>query len=129
MIALDTNILIRYLLAGQDKETGRARRLIETDLSGDQQGHVTAITLCEIIWVLRNRYKFGIDAQIAVVRLMLDSAQLYIEHDDCAHAALECGHADLADALIHFIGNKRGCTKTVTFDRKFARLDGVELLQ
>ena len=96
MIALDTNILIRYLLAGQDKETGRARRLIETDLSGDQQGHVTAITLCEIIWVLRNRYKFGIDAQIAVVRLMLDSAQLDIEHDDCAHAALECGHADLA---------------------------------
>lgn len=129
MIAVDTNILVRYFLGAGDIETERAVRLIENELSAETQGFVSAITLCEIIWVLRNRYRFGRDAQVAVIRLMLDSAQLTVEHDDCAVSALDCGHADLADAIIHFAGVKRGCTKTVTFDKKFARLAGVELLR
>lgn len=129
MIALDTNILVRYFLSGDDGETGRAARLIESELSAETQGFVSAITLCEIVWVLRNRYRFGKDAVAAVIRLMLESVQLNLEHDDCAIAALDCGHADIADAIIHFVGAKHGCTGTVTFDRKFARLEGVELLK
>ena len=129
MIALGTNILVRYFLAGDDRETLQAVRLIETELSADQQGYVTAVTLCEIIWVLRSRYGFGNDAQIAIVKLMLDSAQLNVEHADSAELALQTNHLDLADAIIHFIGVKRGCSKTLTFDSKFARLAGVELLR
>jgi predicted nucleic-acid-binding protein len=34
-----------------------------------------------------------------------------------------------SDALIHHIGSALGASKTVTFDRKFAQLDGVALLQ
>lgn len=130
MIAVDTNILVRYFLGEEeDAETERAVRLIENELSSEAQGFVSAITLCEIIWVLRNRYGFGKAAQVAVVRLMIESVQLNIEHDDCAISALDCGHPDIADAIIHFVGAKRGCAKTITFDRKFARLKGVELLQ
>lgn len=128
MIAVDTNIIVRYFVAAEDAETALAAALIEKRLSADEQGHVSAVTLCEIIWVLRHSYRFGYDAQEAVVRLMLASVQLDVEHDDCASRALDTRHPDIADALVHFIGTKRGCSHTLTFDKKFARLEGVELL-
>lgn len=43
-------------------------------------------------------------------------------------AALLDEGADLTDAIIRRPGQARGCERTVTFDRGFARLDGVELL-
>lgn len=129
MIALDTNILVRYFVGADDPETKRAAALIEQDLTSDEPGYVSAITLCEIIWVLRNRYRFGYEARGAIIRLMIAAAQLELEHQDCVVAALDSRHADLADAIIHHIGLKRGCLKTVTLDRKFARLAGVELLK
>ena len=128
MIAIDTNVLVRYFLAVEDDETERAIRLIENDLSADMRGFVTAITLCEIIWVLRDRYQFGYESQAAVVQLMLDAPQLQLEHEDSASAALASRHPDIADALIHHIGQSSGCLHTLTLDKKFARLAGVMLL-
>jgi predicted nucleic-acid-binding protein len=128
MIALDTNILVRYFIAADDAETALATDLIENTLSPETQGFVAAITLCEIIWVLRNRYKFGYDAQASVVKLMLNSPQLMLEHEGCASAAIDRRHADIADAMIHHIGENHGCSQTLTLDKKFARIAGVELL-
>jgi predicted nucleic acid-binding protein len=34
----------------------------------------------------------------------------------------------IADAIIHRKAIAHGCSRTVTFDKKFARLKGVELL-
>lgn len=128
MIALDTNIIVRYLLGADDAETRRCAALIEDRLSPEMPGYITAITLCEVIWICRHRYGFGLDQQQSVIRAMLDTASLQLEHEDCVRTALESGHADLADALIHAIAVARGCTVTVTLGRKFARLRGVELL-
>ncbi len=129
MIAVDTNILVRYFVGADDEETHRATKLIEQTLSIDNQGYVAAVALCEIIWVMRDRYAFGYDAQIAIVQLMLAAGQIFLEHEGCVTAAIESQHPDIADAIIHFIGAKQGCTKTVTFDKKFARLSGVTLLE
>jgi predicted nucleic-acid-binding protein len=128
VIALDTNILVRYFVGADDAETHHATTLIENALTADDPGFISAVTLCEIIWVVRNRYGFGIEAQGAVIRLMSEAAQLLLEHKECANAALASGHSDIADAIIHHIGQANGCAKTVTFDKKFARLEGVELL-
>ena len=129
MIAIDTNILVRYFVADDEAGFKRASTLIETVLSVEAPGFVTSVSLCEIIWVLRNRYKFGYQAQTTVIELMLAAGQLEIEHDDCVSAALDSNHPDIADAIIHFIAADKGCAKTLTFDKKFARLPGVELLK
>jgi predicted nucleic acid-binding protein len=46
---------------------------------------------------------------------------------NCAAAAIAQPRPDLADTLLHEVGKARNCERTVTFDRKFARLPGVEL--
>lgn len=54
MIALDTNVLVRYL-AQDDREQARvATRFIEEHLTADDPGFVSTIVLCEIIWVLES---------------------------------------------------------------------------
>lgn len=43
--------------------------------------------------------------------------------------ATEHSHRDIADLPIHQIGVAAVCSRTVTFDKCYARLDGVELVE
>ena len=128
MIALDTNILVRYFAAEEDTDSRKAAVFIETELTEANRGFVSAVTICEIVWVLRSRYGFAYAAQAAIIRLLLDAAQIVVEHRESVTAALDSNHVDIADAIIHFIGAKHCCSVTLTLDKKFARLEGVELL-
>ena len=58
---------------------------------------------------------------------MLATPNLVVEREAEVAGALEAG-TSFADVLLHLIGRQLGARKTMTFDRKFARLEGVELL-
>ena len=128
MIALDTNILIRYFSDEGDAASRRAIRLIERELTVDRPGFIAAVSLCEIVWVVRSRYGFRLAAQKALIEVLLAAAQIVIEHEAAVRSALDTTHPDLADAIIHHVGLANGCTHTLTLDRRFARLEGVQLL-
>ena len=128
MIALDTNILVRYFAAEEDVDSCKAATFIEAELSATHRGFVSAVTICEIVWVLRSRHGFAYPSQVAVIQLLLDAAQVVVEHRESVAAALESKHVDIADAIIHYIGANHGCNTTMTLDKKFARLNGVTLL-
>jgi predicted nucleic-acid-binding protein len=128
MIAVDTNILVRYFAEDDPVQTQKARRFLEHDSTEESPAFVTLVTLVELIWVLNDTYKIGKPMQSEVVRELLDAPRLVIEQDDIVRAALELNEGDIADRIIHLCGVEGGCTKTVTFDKKFARLNGVELL-
>jgi predicted nucleic-acid-binding protein len=128
MIALDTNILVRYLTQDDPAQSRAATRFIETELSSRRPGFVSSIVLCEIIWVLEECYHVERAELSRIVAALLASRELFVEHAAAARAALAHDGADLSDAVIHEVGRARRCEKTLTFDRKFARLDGVELL-
>lgn len=128
MIALDTSILVRYFVAEEDADSRKAASFIEAELSAASRGFVSAVTVCEIVWLLRSRYGFAYTSQVAIIRLLLDATQIVVEHRESVAEALDSNHVDIADAIIHFIGAKHGCSVTMTFDKKFARLEGVELL-
>jgi predicted nucleic-acid-binding protein len=129
MICLDTNVLIRYFVEDTPRQAKVARTIIEQQLSPETPGFVSIVTLVELIWVLEDRYTVSRSAVIEIVALLLDAPQLIVEHSKAVEQALQHNHTDLADSLIHEIGRLAGCTKTITFDKKFARLDGIELLQ
>jgi predicted nucleic-acid-binding protein len=128
MIALDTNILVRYLTQDDPAQARAATRFIESELSARRPGFVSSIVLCEIIWVLEECYHVERAELSGIVEGLLSSRELLVEHAAAARAALAHAGADLSDAIIHEIGRARRCETTVTFDKKFARLDGVELL-
>ncbi|HQZ46499.1 MAG TPA: type II toxin-antitoxin system VapC family toxin [Usitatibacteraceae bacterium] len=131
MIGLDSNVVVRYLVQDDAKQSAAATRLIEKTLTVEQPGFLSLITLAEIGWVLEECY--GADrARVAdVVEGLLSSRQLIVEQSEVAWRALRAwkdGPADLSDALIGQVGLAAGCAKVVTFDKGASRLGGFELL-
>jgi predicted nucleic-acid-binding protein len=132
VIGLDTNVIVRYLVQDDPRQSAAATRLIERTISPEAPGFIAGITLCEVVWVLAECY--GADrARIkSVLEGLLTARQLAVEEADLAWKALRAwgtSSADFSDALIGQIVAARGGQKTVTFDRAAAKLPGFELLQ
>lgn len=128
MIAIDTNILVRYFTQDHPEEARLATRLIEDRLTRADPGFVSVIVISELIWVLGRAYKLTRPAIEGIITGLLDAEEMVVDEAAIVRRALR-GPADgLTDALIHTIGQARGCTSTITFDQAFARHDGVELL-
>lgn len=127
MIALDTNILVRYLTQDDDAQAAVASRIIEETLTPAEPGFVGLVVLVELSWVLERLYGCH-RAQIAsIIAELIASPTILVEQAAAVTSALAHAHPDLADALLHEIGKAHGCARTLTFDRRFARLAGVEL--
>lgn len=131
MIGLDTNILIRYLTLDDPVLSPKAARLIERDLSAENPGFVSVVTMAETAWVLDRAYSFS-NREIAYgIERILSADTLVIEHERDVFAAMRLlarGLADFSDALIGGLAQRSGCSHTVTFDRKASRLPGFALL-
>lgn len=128
MIALDTNILVRYFLRDDPEQAAAAKHLLERELTTDNPGFVSLTVIAELIWVLRKVYRRSAEEIGAIVTHMLQAVEIEIESENVLRSALRRSHGDLTDGIIHEIGIQHGCERTVTFDRRFARLPGVELL-
>ncbi len=121
MIGLDTNVLVRYLTQDDPGQAAIANKLIEDRLTSRNPGFVTSIVLVEVIWVLETCYQQPKNAIQNVVNALLTTKQLMIDEADLVYLALKrfsTGNADFSDALIAVIYESRGCTSTVSFDKK-----------
>ncbi len=127
MIAVDTNILVRHLMADDPVQTALATEFLENRLSRQNPGLVSVIVLCELSWTLKRVYGRSDDDILLVIRELLATPTLVVEHAELVGRAI-ASTVSFADALIHLVGAASGCSGTITFDRRFARLDGVELL-
>ena len=128
MIAIDSSVLIRYLAQDDEAQAARATRLFEHELTPADPGLITVTALIETSWVLRRIYGQDWEAIFEIVARLIAAPNLVIEHTDAVALAIE-SRARFADALIHLIGKQLGADRTITFDQRFARMDGVELLR
>lgn len=120
MIALDTNVLVRYIVQDDPAQAAAASRLIESHCTSEEPGLVATIVLCELNWVLARGYGYSRAQVAAVVRAILAAEELEVEAPELAWRALrlfEDGKADLADDLIGAANRERGAVTTFTFDR------------
>ena len=132
MIGLDTNVVVRYLVQDDPAQSAAATRLMERVLSAELRGFITAITLCEIVWVLTECYDADRDRIGSVIEGLLATRQLVVEESEIVWNALHdwrTSSADFSDALIGRKVIARGGEKTVTFDRAAAKLPYFELLK
>jgi predicted nucleic-acid-binding protein len=118
MIGLDTNVLVRYVMQDDPRQSPRATKLIEA-LSADEPGFVPVVALVELVWVLSGSYALA-RAQVAtVLDMLLRSKELVIDRADLVTQALHrysAAGADFADALIERIASAAGCSATLSFD-------------
>jgi len=130
VIALDTNVLVRFLVQDEPLQAQLATKLID-QLTEDAQGFVSREVLIELVWVLERAYRLG-RAEIAVaLDGLLSATELDIEGSDELAPALELYRKDgfgFADLMIAAAARRSGASELLTFDRQAARLPGVRLL-
>ena len=130
MIALDTNILVRYITQDIPEQAGTAESLLD-QLTPSRPGFVSREVALEIVWVLERSYKFSRTQIVEVLTTMIGAENLVVEFDeDIARATIiyEQSGTDFSDLAILMASKRVGCEMLFTFDRRFARMDGVTLL-
>jgi predicted nucleic-acid-binding protein len=130
VIGLDTNVLVRYIMQDDARQSPKASKLIES-LDGENPGYITLVCIIELYWVLTTSYELT-DAQfMEALEAILRTRQLQVERADQVVRALRvlaAGKADFADCLIERSASAAGCTKTMTFDVGASRHAGMMLI-
>lgn len=121
MIALDTNVLVRYITQDDPRQTAAANVLIARECSVAEPGFVGLIALCELLWVLEDCYGYERAELSAVVARLLAAGDVMLEQEDLVGEALhkhEHGRADFADYLLGLTNARNGAAPTYTFDKE-----------
>jgi predicted nucleic-acid-binding protein len=129
MIGLDTNILVRYLAQDDPVQSAKATGIIEKRLTEEEPGFISLVTIAETVWVLERLYDQSPQEIAQQIERMLQSDTLSLQNEQevfTAMVALKTGRGSFADALIGALGTWAGCSSTLTFDKKAARLAGFE---
>ena len=130
MIALDTNVLVRYLVKDDGKQAQAARDLIET-LGPGRSGFVSREVILELVWVLGGSYGFSRDQIATTLENLVGSEELLVEAaEDVIRAAdaMRRDGAEFSDRMILAVATRSGAHTVYTFDRSFAQLSGVEMV-
>ena len=131
MIALDTNVLVRFLVDDEPRQARTARKFLER-LSGEQPGFVCREVVVELVWVLERTYGFSRERIAEVLDALIATEELQIEaSDDVARAALQYGRggAGFSDLMIAAAAQRAGAQTLYTFDRKAAQIPNATFLR
>lgn len=130
MRGLDTNVLLRTLLADEPRQAATANRLLEEAAASGQRLFVSCVVLCEMCWALRNK-DYSRAAIADAIEDLFATEVLEIQDRDLVRRAVgqyRQGRADFADYLIGWQNNQAGCSETLTFDRKLRQTPGFSVL-
>ena len=118
-VAIDTNVLVRYLTEDDEAQAAAAAKMIEAASAV----LVSTLVLAETTWVLRRAYKYSPMEVAAALRGFINAQGVEVDE-----AAAESGlrflaqGGDFADGIIAHEAKRHRCDCLVTFDRKFAQL-------
>jgi predicted nucleic-acid-binding protein len=121
VIGLDTNVLVRYLTQDEPAQSRRANAVVADATAAGQRLYLTAVVLCELVWVLRGAYQLDRSSVATTLERILATVQFEIERKDVMYDALadyRSGGGDFADYVIGRTGREAGCEHTATFDRR-----------
>ena len=108
-----------------------ATKIIERQLSEEDPGFVSIVAMVETVWVLDRAYGFAAHEIATAVERMLQADVLVVENEQevfTAMTAVKDEKGSFADAVIAQLGARAGCSRTLTFDHKAARLPAFELV-
>jgi predicted nucleic-acid-binding protein len=127
VIALDTNVLVRFLVEDDAAQAGRARTLLQKAVDTNSLCYVSDIVMCEVVWVLATTYKLRRAEISQVLGRLLRARNLAFSSSDQLARALEsynAGRGDFADYLIREHARASGCEAVVTFEGKLLKEPG-----
>ena len=131
MPALDTNVLVRYVVADDTAQLAAAKRLISRCVGEGLTLFVPVTVALELEWVLRSNFGFAKEDVMATLSSLFSAAELTFESERALEVALQLfrkGSADFADCLHVALATHAGEQPLWTFDKGAAKVRGAQLL-
>lgn len=142
MMAVDTNVVLRYLLQDDTRQSAKAGRLF----LGSEKILITDVVLVETLWTLRGkRYALSRETLAEVVHSLIEEPNVVWEDGHAVWCALDefvnakpikingkTKYADFSDALILSKSHRYGIKKNAsvyplyTFDKAALKIDGTK---
>jgi predicted nucleic-acid-binding protein len=117
-IAVDTNVLVRYLTWDDERQALEAANAIETA----EAIVVPTIVLCELVWVLKRAYRYANAEIIEILRRLILIRVVEIERPAAeAGIGMLARGGDFAEGVIRHEADRAKDDRIVTFDQDFAR--------
>jgi len=130
MPALDTNVLVRYLIADDKKQFEAAKQFIEEAITNEALFIPISVSV-ELEWVLRSLYEVKKAMIITTFNRLLEAREIEFQEESAIEIALSLytdNNADFADCLHIASAQTQGRVPLVTFDRKASSVEGAKLL-
>jgi len=132
MIAVDTNIIVRFLVRDDEKQADLARRRLKQTEENRERLLIPLLVVLETIWVLESAYDKTRAEILDAIRAMRQMPVFEFQANDVVERLLADGaeySADLADNLIAHSAGALGCESGITFDKGAAKLPFFNLLK
>ena len=124
MIGVDTNVLLRYLLDDDPRQSPKAAAFFEARSDKDP-AFVSLAAIMEVVWNLRARERMSSERVAIALRSLLSAREIVVQAPDVLRRAIrdsEDHGTDIADAVIAGLGIDADCDYTVTFDKRASSL-------
>ena len=131
MPALDTNVVVRYIVQDDETQLAAARRLIRKSIDDGHALFVPITVALEIEWVLRSNFEYSKDRVMAILSNLLSAAELTFESERALEVALHLhrdSSADFADCLHIALASQARELPLWTFDKRAAKVSGAQAL-
>jgi predicted nucleic-acid-binding protein len=118
-VTVDTNVVVRYLLADDARQAEAARKLMQ----GAELVAISLPVLCETVWVLSRGYKLAAEDIAQAIATLTRARNVKTDQAavDAGLVVLRAG-GDFADGVIAHEGMALGGEVLVTFDKQAASL-------
>jgi len=132
MIAVDTNILVRFLVRDDEEQAEIARKHIKEAELRRERLKIPLLVVLETIWVLESAYDKTRSEILDTIQDIRQMPVFDFEDDQVIEGLLNDGpkqKADLADIMIAHAAIATGCETVITFDKSAAKLPSFSLLK
>ena len=132
MKAIDTNILIRFLVGDDEMQTKKVYSILKKAESEKKDLFVPLLVVLEMIWVLESVYDIS---RTEILDSISDLLLMPIFKFDQQSALQQLVHSaqgnkyDLSDLLIAHSAKVNGCEAVITFDKKASKFKLFELVK
>ena len=131
-VVVDANIILRYLLQDDPKQSPKADRMMEMIQDEQVSAVCDPVTLAEVVWVLSAHYGISRDKIVAGLAPLIKAPCFELTEKNRYLLALEF----FAASAVHY-GDACACAdalelsggRILSFDRKLAGLPGIQRLE
>lgn len=131
MAAVDTNVLVRYLIQDEDSQFAVVIRLLDECAREGRTLFVPITVTLELEWVLRSNFQVGKADLISTLSQLLSATELSFQSEQVVEQALALyrdSSANFVDCVHGALAAQGNEEPLWTFDKKAARVEGVKLL-